>query len=109
MHILLAIGVAILTAGATGAQRATLAATEPIHVTFVKATFEEALGSLARVAKVTIEIDRSVTAEVRQQLINNTPVRIAGATLEQTIDLLTRQMGLSYTIVDTRLVRIFKQ
>ena len=111
MHILLAVGVTtLLTAGLPGqGQPPTLASSPPLTITFITATFEDALTQLARVSGVTIEIDRTVTEEIRRQPVSESAISLREATLEQAIEMLTGLKGLSYTIVDAKMVRVFKQ
>jgi hypothetical protein len=109
MHILLAVGVTILTAGTAQATQPALAAAQPITVTFVQAKFDDALTHLARVSGVTIEIDQTVTEEVRRQPVYESPITMRELSIEEAIATLTRLKGLSYTIVNAKMVRVFKK
>jgi hypothetical protein len=110
MHTLFALGVTILTAGSPAQPAApALAATRPIDMVFLMPPFESAIAAVAQTTGVTIELDDTVTSEVRQQPLSDRLLKLAGAGLEETIALLTRMKGLSYTIVDARTVRIFKK
>jgi hypothetical protein len=117
MHILLAVGVTVLTA-TTPAQTSTpqpvLAPTQPLSVTFVvdaskRPTFEEAISFLARYATIAIELDGSVPGEIREQAVADSTLSMRGVSLEEGIAMLTRIKGLSYSIVDAKTVRIFKK
>jgi hypothetical protein len=111
MHILLAVGVTtLLTAGSPSqGQQPTLVATPPITITFVNAAFEDALAALAKISGVMIEIDQTVSAEIRRQPVYDSAISVREVSLEQTIETLTRLKGLSYSIVDAKMVRIFKK
>lgn len=111
MHILLIVGVTLLTAGAPNQPQPTgLGALPPLNLTLVKGSFEEAISTIARMSGVMIELDQSVSDEVRKaSLVDNGPIRLRGASFEQTIDVLTRLKGLSYSIVDGTSVRIYKK
>jgi hypothetical protein len=111
MHVLLIVGVTLLTAGAPGQARpAGLSATQPLHITFVRGSFEDAISTIAKVSGVVIELDQSVTADIRTEpLTVEGPLRLNGASVEETIDTLTRIKGLAFSILDTNTVRIFKK
>ena len=110
MHILLAVGVTILTAGAA-AQAPVLAAKAPITVTFLNTlAVEDALSFLSKYSGVTIEIDQSVPpGTLKEPLYDASPITMREVTIEQALQMLTRLKGLDYTIVDARLVRVFKK
>ena len=117
MHILLAVGVTVLTATTpqqTSAPQPVLAPTQPLSITFVvdatkRPTFEEAISFLARYSRVAIELDGSVPSDIRGQAVADSTLNIRDLTLEEAIGLLTRIKGLSYSIVDAKTVRIFKK
>lgn len=111
MQLLLALGVSLLAAVSPNQspQPSRLSAGSPVNVTFVKATFEDALSTIAKVSGVMIEIDQSVSEAVRREPIANTPIRLHDASVEKTIDWLTSTRGLSYTVVDGASIRIFKK
>ena len=109
MHTLLAVGVTILTA-TTPQPQPTLSTSEPLNVTFVMpVTFERTISFFAQMSGVTIELDDTVTEEIRQQPLSDYAIKFAGATLEQAIAQVTRMKGLSYTIVDGKTIRISKK
>ena len=111
MHMLLAVGVTILTA-TTPSQptlQPALSSAPPMTITFVQAPFDDALTQLARLSGVTIEIDRTVTEEVRRQPVYESAISMRAVSVEEAIATLTRLKGLSYSIVDARMVRVFKQ
>lgn len=111
MHVLLAVGVTTLLAAGSPSQgsQPALVGTPPITITFVNAAFEDALTFLAKTSGVTIEIDQTVTGEIRRQPVYDSAISVREVSLEQTIEMLTRLKGLSYSIVDAKMVRIFKQ
>ena len=109
MHTLLAVGVTILTATTPQAQP-TLAATQPLNVTFVMpVAFEETISFLAKMSGVTIELDDTVSQDLRRQPLSDYAIKLAGVTLEEAIATVARVKGLSYSIVDEKTVRIFKK
>lgn len=107
MHILLAVGVTILAAQAPA--QSALAATRPLDIVMLKASFEEALSVIASQAGVVIEIDQSVDAATRQSAIADGPMRLNSSELTSTIDWLTAARGLSYSIVGPKAIRIYKK
>ena len=109
MQILLAVGVTLLTATLPDRGPTALAPASPVNITFVKASFEEAVSAIARVTGVTIEIDQSVSAELRRELIAEGPINLRGTTIEQTLEFVTARKGLTYSIVNTQTVRIYKR
>jgi len=109
MHILLALGVTLLTATVPNQSQAALVPTPPVNITFVKASFEEAVSFIARFSGVTIELDQTVSGQVRREIVAESPILLRGATLEQALETLTSLKGLSYSIVGPQAVRIFKR
>ena len=109
MHILLAVGVTLLTATLPNQSQTGLVPTAPVNITFVKASFEEAVSMIARISSVTIELDQTVSAEVRRGLIAESPIMMRGATLEQALAVLTTMKGLSYSIAGPQAVRIYQK
>ena len=107
MHILLAIGITILTA--TQAQAPpSLAPTEPLKaMTFVNAEFRDAISLVAKSGGIVIEMDQTVSDSMQRQKIGT--MRMRDVTVEQAVAQLTRVVGLSYTVVDGKTVRIFKK
>jgi hypothetical protein len=110
MQILLIAGVTLLTAGAPDqGQQPALVAIPPVTVTFLQPSFEDAMSSLAQMSGVLIEIDQTVTSDVRRQPVAESPITMRAVTLEQAVEVLTRLKGLSYSMVDAKTVRIFKK
>jgi hypothetical protein len=110
MHTLLAVGVTILTATAPAQPQLSLAATPPLNVTFVMpVAFEDTISFLAKMSGVVIELDDTVSTDVRQQPLSGSAISLRGVTLEEAIAQLTRVKGLDYTIVDEKTVRIYKK
>ena len=106
MHTLLALGVTVLTA--TSPAQPTLAATQPFSVVFVMPKFEQAISSLAQMTGVTIEIDQTVDAEIRQQPVSDSALKFSDVKLEEAIGFLAQLKGLSYSVVDEKTIKIFK-
>ena len=108
MQILLAVGVTLLTATLPQG-RAVLAPAPPINVTFVDASFEEAVSFIAKFAKLTIEIDQSVPQELQRQPLSGGPLKMQAVTIEEALLALTERNGLAYSIVNAKTVRIYKK
>ena len=108
MHILLAVGVTLLTATGPQSQPA-LAPAPPINVTFVDASFEDAVSFIAKYARLTIEIDQSVSQQLRREPIAGAPVKMQDVTIEEALRALTARIGLDYSIVNAQTVRIYKK
>ena len=108
MHILLAVGVTLLAATMPEGQAA-LAPAPPITVTFVDSSFEDAVSFIAKYAKLTIEIDQSVTQELQREPIAGGPIKLRDVTIEQALRTLTERNGLAYSIVNAKTVRIYKK
>ena len=97
MHILLAVGVTLLTATLPQSQAA-LAPAPPISVTFVDASFEDAVSFIAKFARLTIEIDQSVPQELRRDAIAGAPIKLQDVTIEEALGALTERNGLAYSL-----------
>ena len=108
MHILLAVGVTLLTATMPQGQAA-LDPAPPITVTFVDSSFEDAVSFIAKYAKLTIEIDQSVSQELRREPIAGGPIKLRDVTIEEALRTLTERNGLAYSIVNAKTVRIYKK
>ena len=116
MHMLLAVGVTILSATTpTSNSQPSLSQTTPLSITFVASSesgapsFEDAITSIARIAGVVIELDVSMPQELRRQAVADGTISLNGAGLEDAIGFLTRMKGLSYSVVNARTLRIFKK
>ena len=107
MHMLLAVGLTLLTAAMPQAQ--TLAPTPPLTVTFVDTSFEEAVSFIAKLAGLTIEIDQSVSQELQREPIAGGPIKLRDVTIEEALRTLTERNGLAYSIVSAKAVRIYKK
>ena len=108
MLMILAVGVTLLTANLPQGQVA-LAPAPPINVTFVDASFEEAVSFIAKFAGLTIEIDRSVSQEAQREPIAGGPIKMSAVTIEDALLALTARNGLAYSIVNAKTVRIYKK
>jgi hypothetical protein len=109
MHILLAVGVTLLTATLPDQGQSPLAPASPVNITFVKASFEEAVSTIAHLTGLTIEIDHTVSEELRREPIAEGPVNLRGTTIEDSLDFLTSGNGLAYSIVNAQTVRIHRK
>ena len=108
-HLLLA-GVVVLASTATSAAQTPAPLTaEPITVSFFEAPLDDAISLIARVAGITIELDATVTEEMRRVPVANHRLRLVNATVEQALGALTSIHGLTYTITGPRAVRISKK
>jgi hypothetical protein len=106
MHILLAVGITILAATQVQSQPS-LASTEPLSVTFVNSEFNDAISFLSKHAKIMIELDRTITDAIRHQKVG--VLRLSSVNLEEAIAELTKAVSVSYEILDTNTIRIFKK
>jgi Na+(H+)/acetate symporter ActP len=113
MNILLAGVVSILTAATPAQPQAPtgLINSGPLTITFVNTvTLDEALSTLSKVSGVVMEIGSTVPEDVRKQpLSESSPISMRNVTLEQMIDTLTRLKGLSFAVVNEKLIFIFKK
>lgn len=110
MNILLAIGVTILAATAPP-QPQPAGLGSPLTVTFVKnVSIEEVVSTFSKMSGITMEFDFSVTEEMRKlPAFPNVPVTLRNVTLEQAIDLMTRDKGLAYIVLDPKVLRIYRK
>ena len=106
MHILLAVGVTLLTATVPGQAQPALRPATPFNVTFVRASFEEAISTISRITGVTIELDQSVPEQLRREPLAESAINLRGATLDETLEWVTRMKGLTYSVVNAQTVRI---
>jgi len=109
MHIFPAIGITILMTTTPAQTQPTLTPLEPVikEITFVNAQFANAIALLARTSGVTIELDESVTPDIRRHRVAD--MRLRDVKFEELIEELTTPKGLSYTVVDAKTIRIFKK
>lgn len=104
MRILMLAGITLLAANAAFAQpRLAPKSTEPFTVLFVNASFTDVMSFLGRHAGIEIRIDEAE----RHHTISR--VNLEKATLEEVLETLTHQVGLSWEVVDEKTVRIFKK
>ena len=109
MQTLLALGVTILTAAAPVQSQPAHVQAKPVTINFVNATFEDAISFLAKYAQVTIELDQTVTPEMRLQKVAGGRLVFRDVSFDEALAELTRLHGLSYTVVDEKMIRIFKK
>lgn len=112
MQIVLATVLTLLAVTAPAqAQAPGLIVTPPMTLTFGNgATFEAAVSTLSRLSGIEIEIGPSVPENVRREPLSpQSPLRMTNVTLEQAIDTLTRLKGLSFVIVNSKTIAIFKK
>jgi hypothetical protein len=109
-HLLIA-GVLVLASTAHSSAQAQLhpAGGDPINITFVGASLDEALTFIAQRAGVTIEFDATVTEDMRRAPLAKQPIRLLNTTVDKAIDALTSTNGLTYTITGPKAVRISKK
>ena len=108
MQILLAVGVTLLTATLPQSEAA-LAPAPPITVTFVDASLADAVSFIAKFARLTIEIDQSVSQELQREPIAGGPITMRDVTIEEALRTVTARNGLAYSIVNAKTVRIYKK
>ncbi|HYB95288.1 MAG TPA: hypothetical protein VEC39_09965 [Vicinamibacterales bacterium] len=105
MQLILVLGVYVMTAGAP-AQAPTAA--QPITITFVKSTVEDALSFLARAAGMTVEIDESVTVATRREPLTDDTLKLHGVTFEEALTLIVNRKGLAYSI-EGKTMRVYRK
>jgi type II secretory pathway component GspD/PulD (secretin) len=109
-HLLLA-GVMVLSATGSAAaqvQPATLPGA-PITITFVDARLEDALSFIAKHAGFTLELDASITEEMRRSPVPQQPIRLTNITVAEALDMVTSLSGLTYTIAGPKTIRISRK
>jgi hypothetical protein len=108
-HLLLA-GAIVLSATVTSTAQAPQLDLHsgPVTLTFLTASVEEVVGVIARLGGITIELDATVTDEMRRAPLAVRPVRFNGL-LEELLKLITEQNGLTYAITGPKAVRISKK
>lgn len=113
MNILLAGIVSILTAAAPAQPQApvSLLANQPITITFINTvTLDEALSTLSRLSGVVVEITKTVPEDVMQQPVSPTSaISMRNVTLEQAFETVTGLKGLSFAVINPKLVVVFKK
>lgn len=107
MRVLAFFGACILAAVAVvSAQSPTLAHQQPLTVKFVDTTVSEALGFLARQARVTIRFDDEVPAGVRDGRLAPSPMSLVNVQLAEALQSITNSNGLAFVVVDPTTVVI---
>ena len=109
-HLLIA-GVLVMTSTAMVPAQAQLTPSnpQPVNLHFIQqAPVGEVLAVVARLAGITLEFDNTVTEEMQKAQLARA-IRVNGATLEETLAVLTSTNGLSYTVIGPKAVRISKK
>jgi len=107
MRVLAIFGACILAAvTVVSAQSPTLAPQQPLTVKFVDTTVSEALGFLARQARVTIQFDDEVPASVRDGKLTPSPLSLVNVPLTEALESITNSNGLAFVVVDPTTVVI---
>jgi hypothetical protein len=111
MRQLLIAGILVVTsAAAANAQAPRLEiSAEPVTLTFLnKAQVGEVLSTIARLGRITIEFDATVSEEARRAPLAS-ELRMNNATLEEVLAVITSQNGLTYTVSGPKAIRISKK
>jgi hypothetical protein len=95
----------LLAALAADAQQLAPRNREPLTIHLVNATFDDAIGLVARTAGIEVEFDESATRERRNTKLT---LRMEKVTLEEALDTLTRVAGLTYKVVDAQTILIYQ-
>ena len=104
MRILILAGITLLAATTAFAQpRLAPKSNEPFTVMFVNTSFTDVMTFLGRHTGIEFRIDETE----RHHIISR--VNLEKATLEEVLETLTHQVGLSWEVVDEKTVRIFKK
>jgi hypothetical protein len=112
MSILLAGIVSILTAAAPVQPQAPtgLLDTSPITITFTNAvTLDQAISTLSKLSGVVVEVGKNVPEDVMQQPVSPSTISMRNVTLEQAFGTVTDLKGLSFAVINPKLVVIFKK
>ena len=97
-------GITLLAATTAFAQpQLALKSTEPFTVLFVNTRFADVIAFLAKHSGIEIRIDETE----RHHTISR--VNLEKASLQEVLETLTHQVGLSWEVVDEKTVRIFKK
>ena len=103
---MLAVAVITLLAGyVADAQQLAPRNTEPIKIHLVNATFNDAIGFVAKQVGIKVQFDESATNERRNTKLT---LRLIDVTLEEALDTLTRFSGLTYKVVDAQTILIYQ-
>jgi hypothetical protein len=105
MRMLAVTVVTLLAALTADAQQLAPRNTEPIKITLVNATFDDAIGFVARQVGIEVQFDGSATQERRNTKLT---LKMLGVTLEEALDTLTREAGLTYKVVDVQTILIYQ-
>lgn len=102
------VGASLLVASSAMAQAVVpaLDVSRPVTMKLVDVSLDEALGTIGRLAGISIQWDAAVSAEVRSQRIAPAPISFRDAPLDQVLTALTRRVGLAVVVVDPKTVRI---
>ena len=108
-HLLIAGAIVLTTTAASAGQTGTTSLpTAPLTLTLVNAPLEDVLSLIARMGGITIEIDATVTEDVRRAPMPER-LRFIDSTVEEVLAKLTSLSGLTYTISGPKAVRITKK
>ncbi len=105
MKLAVLVGASILVASSALAQPApVLEASRPITMKLVDARLDEAIGTIGRLAWISIQWDANISAEARSKVLSSMSFR--DARLDDVLTALTREAGLTVVVVDGKTVRI---
>ena len=105
MRMLAVAVITLLAAHAVDAQQLAPRSTEPNKMQDVNSTFDDVIGFLAKQAGIEVQFDESATRERRNTKIT---IKLAGVTLEEALETLTREAGLTYKVVDPQTILIYQ-
>ena len=82
-----------------------LAASGPLTVIFVNTEFDRVIGFVAQYGEIEARFDDTITRERRATKIT---IRMKDVTLEEALDAITREAGVTYKWVDQKTVLIYQ-
>jgi hypothetical protein len=103
MRMLAVAVITLLAALAADAQQLAPRNTDPVTIRLVNATFDDAIGFVARHAGIEVQFDETATNERRTSKLT---LSMKGVTLEEAIETMTRLSGLTYKVVDAQTILI---
>ena len=105
MRLLAAAAIALLSFQAADAQQLAPRNTELLKITFVNATFDDAIGLVAKHADIKVQFDDTAT---RARRITKLTLKLLDVTLEEALDTITREARLNYKVLDPQTILVYQ-
>jgi hypothetical protein len=77
-----------------------------ITLKFVNARFADAVAAVAQASGISVQLDDSVTADLRDRPLRYPIISVANSTIDEVLWMLIDKSGLTYVVVDANTVRI---